>query len=70
MEIFDAGVKEPYHPGIFLSKISESQWYDSKIQQRTEIYPTWLAWDKNKYVHYLLEGHDHHIHMIASNFEF
>ena len=70
VEIFDAAIREPCHPNIFLSKIIESQWYDSKIQQRAEIYPTWLAWDKKKHVHYLLEGRDHHIQMIASAFEF
>lgn len=58
------------HPNIFLSAIGESQWLANKIQQRAEIYPTWLTWDKREYIHYLLQGHDHWIQVLARSFEF
>ncbi len=57
-------------PNIFLSVIGESQWCANKTQQRAEVYPTWLAWDKREYIHYLLQGHDHWIQVLARSFEF
>jgi hypothetical protein len=61
---------EPCLPNIFLSAIGKSHWLSHKTQQRAEIYPTWLTWDKNDYIHYLLRGHDHRIQVLARSFEF
>ncbi|PQA56756.1 hypothetical protein [Siphonobacter curvatus] len=53
---------------VFLWKITQSGWFHEKINQRKRAYPTWLDWDKREYHHYLIEGRNDYIQLIASSF--
>jgi len=61
--------KELCSSDIFLWKLTQSSWLTEKIDQRTKIYPTWLNQDRREYFHFLIEGHDNYIEVIASGFK-
>jgi hypothetical protein len=70
MEVYPySELKELCSSEVFLWKLTQSNWFDEKINKRSKAYPTWLDWDKRKYFHYLIEGHDNYIQVIASGFK-
>ncbi|WP_420149827.1 hypothetical protein [Spirosoma sp.] len=43
--------KELYASNAFIFKISQSNWLNEKVKKRTQVYLTWLSWDKKDYFH-------------------
>jgi len=57
-------------PGIFLTQLSDAEWYANKVRDKVTLYPDWQIWDKRAYIHYLLMGRDNYVQIIASGFKF
>lgn len=63
----------PYHltPHGFhsyLLEVEESAWLAEQSQNRLENYPSWRDWDKATYHHYVLEGADRYVEVLAASF--
>lgn len=56
----------------YILKIENSTWLRELIDEKRKLYPAeihiGLSWDKKKYVHFVVQGHDAYIDIIATEF--
>jgi hypothetical protein len=52
----------------YLLEIVDSDWLLATAQQRLHAYPGWKNWDKATYRHYLVQGTDKYVEVLATHF--
>lgn len=52
----------------YILQADRSGWLLSKFELRQAVYPDWLNWDKKKYYHYIVQGSESWIQVLASNY--
>ncbi len=57
------------HRRSCIYEIENSEWLKQVSEQRLRNYPEWKNWDKRKYRHFVVSGHDNYYDIIATDFE-
>jgi len=56
----------------YILKVENSTWLRKLIDEKREVYPSDIhigfSWDKKEYVHFVVQGHDAYIDIIATEF--
>ena len=52
----------------YLLEVENSEWLAAESQKRLETYPTWRNWDKTTYHHYVMEGAESYLEILAADF--
>ena len=55
-------------PRSSVYEIANSTWLRQASEQRLSDYPRWRDWDKKKYHHYVIHGHDNYYEILASGY--
>ena len=59
-------INDPHRSAIY--EVVNSSWLKEATKRRKKCYPQWKSWDKNVYHHYVIEGHDCYLEVLAENF--
>jgi hypothetical protein len=55
-------------PSSSILEVQESQWLKELSDRRLETYPRWKDWDHKRYLHYVVQGHDNYVDVVALGF--
>ena len=60
-------IKEQKHSAIF--EIENSKWLKESSDYRLKSYPEWKNWDKKIYHHFVVQGHDEFVEVLAESYK-
>jgi hypothetical protein len=58
----------PHHFQSYLLEVENSGWLAAESQTRLDTYSTWRSWDQTTYHHYVLEGAESYLEVLAAGF--
>jgi hypothetical protein len=50
-------------------EIENSKWLKESSDYRSKCYPEWKTWDKKNYRHFVVQGHDEFVEILAESYE-
>ena len=57
------------HHRSCIYEVLESEWLERETALRSQSYPEWRSWEGKQYHHYVVQGHDNFVEVIALGFE-
>lgn len=57
------------HQRSCIYEVVDSKWLEQESELRSQSYPEWRSWDSKQYHHYVVDGHDNFVEVIAVGFE-
>lgn len=67
LEFLSYEIKEDKHSAIF--EVINSNWLKESSQFRLKYYPEWKNWDEKIYRHFVVQGHDKFVEILAESYE-
>ena len=53
----------------WIYRVQDSEWMASCVAERKSRYDNWTGWESKEYNHFVVQGHDNYVDILAESFE-